>query len=81
MTVENERDLDGLRRIGRILGQALRDLGERLEPGMTTAELDELAREFLEEHGARPAPRLAFDFPGTACISLNDEAAAYLPGS
>jgi methionyl aminopeptidase len=80
MTIESQNDLEGLLRIGKILGKALRMLIAIVEPGMTTAELDELARVLLENHGARPAPQLAYNFPGTACISLNDEAAHGIPG-
>jgi methionyl aminopeptidase len=80
MTIENQDDFEGLLRIGKILGKALRTLAARVEPGMTTAELDEIARTLLESQGARSAPQLAYNFPGTTCISLNDEAAHGVPG-
>jgi methionyl aminopeptidase len=80
MTVETQQELEGLKRIGKILGEALRALSDQVEPGMTTVELDELAGEYLEMHGARPAPQLTYGFPGVACISLNDEAAHGIPG-
>jgi methionyl aminopeptidase len=80
MTIENQIDLEGLLKIGKLLGKSLRTLAERVEPGMTTAELDEIARTLLESQGARPAPKLAYGFPGTACISLNNEAAHGVPG-
>jgi methionyl aminopeptidase len=48
-------------------------------PGVTTAELDVIARDVLRAHGARSAPMLAYGFPGTACISVNDEAAHGVP--
>lgn len=48
--------------------------------GITTAELDAVAADILADHGARSAPRLAYDFPGSTCISVNDEAVHGIPG-
>src|SRR5262245_4011665 len=48
-------------------------------PGITTGELDHLGRDVLHRHGARSAPRLAYSFPGSTCISVNDEAAHGIP--
>ena len=80
MTVESERDLAALRRVGRVVGLALREMRESLEPGMTTAELDAVGERVFEEHGARSAPRLMKGFPGVNCISVNDEAVHGVPG-
>ena len=55
-------------------------MAERVRPGMTTAELDAVGAELLGLHGARPAPSLAYGFPGVTCISLNDQAAHGIPG-
>src|SRR5215470_18395236 len=49
--------------------------------GMTTAELDELGRKVLTEHGAEPAPAKVYGFPGAVCISVNDEAVHGVPGN
>jgi len=53
---------------------------EAAEPGMTTRDLDLLGARLLEEHGARSAPRLTYNFPGATCISINEEAAHGIPG-
>lgn len=80
MTVESERDLAGLRRAGRVVALALREMKESVEPGMTTAELDAIGERVFEWHGARSAPRLMKGFPGVNCISVNDEAVHGVPG-
>jgi methionyl aminopeptidase len=80
MTVENDKDIEGLLRIGQICGLALKHMHAHVEPGMTTAELDAIGAAFLKQHGARSAPILAYKFPGYTCISLNDEAAHGIPG-
>ena len=80
MTVETAAELAGLQRIGRIVGLTLQEMKRRLRPGMTTAELDEIGAAFLAQHGARSAPKLTYGFPGTTCISINEEAAHGVPG-
>lgn len=80
MTISTEEELERLREIGRIVAQTLKQMGDALEPGITTAELDRLGRELLEREGARSAPELAYDFPGATCISINEEIAHGIPG-
>lgn len=80
MTVETEEDLEKLRVIGRIVASCLKHMAARLEPGMTTQELDDIGARYLELHGARSAPQLTYDFPGATCISINEEVAHGIPG-
>jgi methionyl aminopeptidase len=56
-------------------------MGAAIEPGMTTKELDAIGAKFLDGHGARSAPRLAYNFPGNTCISINEQAAHGVPGT
>lgn len=80
MTIDSPQDLVGLKRIGRIVGLALKVMKEQVKPGITTAELDALGAALLEQYGARSAPILVYQFPGTTCISVNNEAAHGIPG-
>ncbi len=81
MTIESENDLEKLRKIGRIVGLTIQEMGRHLQAGMTTAELDEIGARFLESHGARSAPQLCYQFPGATCISVNEQAAHGIPGA
>lgn len=81
MSIQSEHDLISLRKIGRIVAQCLQYMGSKLEPGMTTLELDQLGQKFLEKFGARSAPQLSYNFPGSTCISVNEEAAHGIPGA
>lgn len=81
MSISSQKEFEGLQKIGRIVARCLRYMHGQLEPGMTTAELDQLGGQFLELHGARSAPMLAYNFPGFTCISVNEEAAHGIPGS
>lgn len=80
MTVSNENELAALKEIGRIVAEALAAMGKAIEPGMTTRELDDIGRAFLEAAGARSAPETVYGFPGATCISVNEEIAHGIPG-
>jgi methionyl aminopeptidase len=80
MSIETEADLEGLSRAGGAVAAVLNALESALAPGMTTAELDDVARRVLDEHGARATPKHEVGFPGHACISINDEAVHGIPG-
>ena len=79
MTIESQGDLESMRAIGKLVARALREMRAALEPGMTTAQLDEVGERFLRRHGARSAPQLTYDFPGFSCISVNDEVVHGVP--
>lgn len=81
MTVETDDDLVHLKNLGGIVRRAMQEMARQVRSGITTAELDEVGGRYLERHGARSAPRLAYDFPGHTCISVNDEAAHGIPGA
>ncbi|BAQ43544.1 methionine aminopeptidase [Methylobacterium aquaticum] len=80
MTVSSDDELEALRRIGRIVADALEAMGRAIEPGITTAELDRIGRAHLERAGARSAPEAVYGFPGATCISVNEEVAHGIPG-
>jgi methionyl aminopeptidase len=81
MSINSEKDLEGLRRIGKIVARCLQYMQSKLEPGITTGELDALGGAYLTSHGARSAPKLTYNFPGNTCISINEEAAHGIPGA
>src|SRR3954467_7578830 len=80
MSVQTPEELAALRRAGRAVSATLREVARRARPGVTTAELDAVAARVLARHGARPAPALVYGFPGTICISVDDEAVHGIPG-
>lgn len=79
MIVKNQTDIDGITQIGRICARVRDELAKKVEPGVTTLELDQLARAILEEEGAVSAPKSSYDFPGYTCISINEVACHGIP--
>jgi methionyl aminopeptidase len=80
MSVETAQELAGLRRVGGLVAKTLRVLRGEVRPGVTTAELDERAADLFARHGATSAPRTTCGFPGTICISVNEEVVHGVPG-
>lgn len=80
MTIENQQDIDGILKTGRIVARVRDTMLAAVEAGMSTAELDRLGDKLLEEHGARSAPRISYNFPAATCISINEQAAHGIPG-
>jgi methionyl aminopeptidase len=81
MTIRSRGELDGLREVGLVVRETLDALEALLRAGITTGELDSAAGALFRRRGARSAPRLVYSFPGTVCISVNDEIVHGVPGS
>ena len=80
MIITTDEQLGKLKAIGRICAMAREVMAEAMRPGMTTLELDEIGAKFLADHGAVSAPIITYEFPGTTCISVNEEIAHGIPG-
>lgn len=69
-----------MRAAGQIAAAARRLAGELVLPGATTLEIDTAVRKFIESQGAKPSFLGYNGFPGSACISVNDEIIHGIPG-
>lgn len=78
--LKNEHEIDLMRKAGRIVGETLLMLEEKVRPGITTAELDKLAEEFITKHGAKPSFKGLYGFPASLCISVNEQVVHGIPG-
>jgi methionyl aminopeptidase len=81
VSIDGPDELAALRAVGRVVAEAIREMARRVRPGVTTAELDDVAAQIFARHGARSGPRLDYDFPGTTCISLDDECVHGIPSA
>lgn len=77
---KSEREIQYLREAGRIVALALRAVRQAVAPGVTTQELDEVARELIVAHGAIPAFKGYGGFQGNICASVNEEVVHGIPG-
>ncbi|MEK7433139.1 MAG: type I methionyl aminopeptidase [Cyanobacteriota bacterium] len=81
MTLETAEDLEKLKKIGYIVAKTIKLMKNSIESGMTTKELDDIGRKYLELEGAKSAPELVYNFPGATCISINESVAHGIPNS
>jgi methionyl aminopeptidase len=78
--LKSPREIEIMAQGGRILGATLRLLASRTAPGMTTGDLDQLADDFIRSHdGAVAAFKGLYGFPGSICLSINQEIVHGIP--
>ncbi|MGZ4255066.1 MAG: type I methionyl aminopeptidase [Solirubrobacteraceae bacterium] len=80
MSVDTPEELEGLRRAGRVVAQTLEVVKAAVAPGVTTGELDRIAADYLGDQGARSGPILTYGYPGSICISVDDQVVHGIPG-
>ena len=77
--IKNPEQIKKMQHAGRITGEALALAGEAVREGVTTASLDKIIRSHIEKCGARPSFLGYGGFPGSACISINEEVIHGIP--
>lgn len=80
ISVKSDKEIEIMKKAGRITAGALKHAGETITPGMTTYELDKIIHRYIVSHGAQPSFLGYGGFPGSACISVNDEVIHGIPG-
>ena len=71
ITIKSRIEIEKMRVAGRITGDALREIEKHIKPGVSTAELDRIAFDFIKKHGATPSFLHYNGFPGSICASPN----------
>jgi methionyl aminopeptidase len=79
MILTKTEDIDLIRQAGKIDGEVLHEVGNMVQPGITTWELDQYAEEALRKRGAMPTFKGYRGFPNTVCISVNEEVVHGIP--
>lgn len=81
--IKNEKEIDAMRRGGKILAQIMNEIGKSIEAGKNTLELDQLAERLVFDNGGTPAFKGYGDksnpFPATICSSINYEIVHGIP--
>lgn len=73
IVLKTEQEIEQMKVAGRISAEALCRVGEAVKPGVTTWELDKICYDYIKSQGAEPNFLGLYDFPATACISINEE--------
>jgi methionyl aminopeptidase len=78
--IKSEKEIATMRQAGRIVGEILQILSERIKPGMKTKELDIIAESELKNRGAESSFKGYRGFPATVCVSINEQIVHGIPG-
>mgnify|MGYP001231352822 CR=1 FL=1 len=74
-------DINKMKIVGRLVGQTLELVSEKIHPGMTTNEVDKIVNEFTIKNNAKPAPLGYKGFPKSICTSVNETLCHGVPSS
>jgi methionyl aminopeptidase len=77
--LKSPAEIEKMRKAGAIVGQILQEIEELVKPGISTYDLDVFAQARTKELGAKPAFKGYHGFPGTLCISVNEEVVHGIP--
>ena len=87
ITFKSDRDIAKMRIAGLVVADILKLMRDMVKPGISTLELDEAAEQLILRAGAKPAfknykvPFVSIPFPGTLCVSINEEIVHGIPSS
>ena len=79
VTIKSEREIELMKHAGQILGSTLKLLEENVKPGITTAELDKIAYEYIKSNDSIPSFKGYNGFPASICASVNNEVVHGIP--
>lgn len=77
--IKTEKELEKMRVAGRLTAIARKAAADAVKPGVTTWEIDRIVRKTIEDAGAKPSFLGYGGFPGSACVSINDEVIHGIP--
>ena len=77
--IKTPKEIEAMKAACRISQGALLAGGAAVKPGATTADIDHAIYNYIVHHGARPNFKGLYGFPGTACISVNDQVIHGIP--
>ena len=82
--LKTEDEIELMRAANMLVAETLAEVAKAIRPGVTTAQLDQLAEEFIRDHGAEPTFKgfpnpYGGPFPGSICTSVNDEVVHGVP--
>ena len=80
IVVKTEQEIDAMREPCAIVRDTLAFVGSKVRPGVTTAELDAYAEEYIRSRGAIPSCLGYCGYPASVCASVNEEIVHGIPG-
>ena len=79
VTIKSPREIELMRKAGEILAMVHEELAAALHPGMSTMDIDRLGEKLIRSHGCIPSFKNYNGYPGSICVSVNDEVVHGIP--
>ena len=79
ITIKSQREIELMREAGVILAKVHQQLGHELKAGMSTLDIDRLGEEMIRSYGCTPSFKGYNGYPGSVCVSVNDEVVHGIP--
>lgn len=80
ISCKTKGEVELMRKAGQVVGQTIQELQKHVRPGITALELDQIADDYIRSKGCTPAFKGLYGFPGSICISFNEEIVHGIPG-
>ena len=78
---KTDAQIEAMKGAGRISAKVLREVGARVEPGISTLELDRMCEMLIRLEGGTPAFKGLYGFPGSICASVNEAVVHGIPSA
>lgn len=79
ITIKSEKEIELMREAGKILSKVHDILEKEVKPGVTTYDIDRVAREAIRDFGCKPSFLGYNGYPAAVCVSVNDEVIHGIP--
>jgi len=77
--IKSDQEIELMRTAGKVTGLVLKELENVIKPGISTADIDKFVEDTIRSHGMIPSFKGLYDFPASACISINEEVVHGIP--
>lgn len=79
--IKSQQEIDIMRESGKVTGYILRELEGIMNPGVSTKDVDDFVENIIRSNGMIPSFKGYNGFPGSACVSINEELVHGIPSS
>ncbi len=77
--IKSKQEIDIMREAGKVTGEILRKLESFIKPGISTYDIDKFVEEHIVDYKMIPSFKGLYGFPGSACVSVNEEVVHGIP--
>lgn len=72
IVIKSEREIELMKEAGRVVALVFQKVGEKLHPGMSTLEVDEIVEKTMLENNCIPSEKGYYGYPASSCVSVNE---------